>query len=114
MFMFKVYTHAKKPITFGLPLDERRMSYVVDDVVKVVVFPIPSSSGPSGERIWVRILEEIDQFGYYKASWGNVPLLEEAIELEEFPVHYTNIIDYWGKHKEPKKPELEVIKGGKP
>lgn len=114
MFIFKVYTHAKKPVTFELPFDKRRMKHIVGDIVKVVIFAVPPLPGPSGERIWVKILKEIDEFGYYKASWANVPIIEEAIELEEFPVHYTNIIDYWGKHKETEKPRLKGIKGGKP
>ena len=113
MFMFKVYTHEKKPVTFDLPPDKRRINYTVDCIVKVVILPVPLSPKLKGERIWVRILKGIDEFGYYEASWSNVPLLEEAIKLKEFPIHYTNIIDCWGKYEELKKPEFELIRGGK-
>jgi len=113
MFIFRVYTQDKKPDTFGLPLDEERMSYNIDDIVKVVINSVPSESFSGGEKIWVRILEEIDEFGYYEATWANVPLLQEAMELKFFPIHYTNIISYWGKAEKAEKPNLEVIKGGK-
>jgi len=111
MFFFKVYTQDKKPDTFGLPPDEERMDYKIDDIVKVVISSAPEFSS-SGERIWVRILEEINEFGYYEATWANVPLLQEAMELQFFPIHYTNIISYWGKVEKSEKPNLEMIKGG--
>lgn len=82
---------------FQAPTDQERQEVQIGDCVEVIV-------GDHGGRFmqghWLKILEEMNKFGYYQGEWANGrPLYYPEGLLPRIEVHYMNIkqIDKGGK-----------------
>ena len=79
----------ENPDTFQIPNECWRMNLMVDTFVKII-FNMPDGA----ERMWVKVVERLEERGMYIGALGNVPFQSSEFGLgDEFFFHAKHIID---------------------